>query len=701
MAKADKPNKPKSRHLRAFAFDPSLTVQFATSAVNEVAIDIPWNFDDDGNAITDRTHDGWLVEGPENEYLKVVDFDPASGAIYPPVDLNQQVLIYEGGWAPSEKNPQFHQQMVFAVAMKTIRHFETALGRTAFWAPRTLRNARGDVTESIPVPQLRIYPHGLRDRNAFYSPTTSALHFGYFTATGTEPSSESNASAQPDSPSLQKQLPRVGMVYTCLAHGIVAHETTHALLDGVHPGFMHPTNPDVDAFHEAFADIVALFQHFTYSSLLRHQIAKTRGDLRKQNLLGMLAYDFGRATGRGGALRDALGSIDPKTGEWQPKTPDHTEMERTFEPHKRGAIFVAAVFDAYRVIYESRCLDLLRIATGGTGILPEGAIHPDLVERLTTEATKTAEHFLNLCIRAIDYCPPVDINFGDYMRAMITADYDFCPIDERNYRTAIIESFRKYGIYPRDVRSLLIDAIMWLPPTNVDKSKWAEAAEKIEAAYERSKKGKNRRAKPATERNRLIVDWDLNTKRIKRYLTSYGRKKSDAKHDAKYWSKALYLALDPQTLSKELLSVCRRGKNPLFHVQSVRYARRVGDAGAIKNDLVVQVVQNRKGYFDPSVQQQVDEKGRGPKPDFIFPAGCTMILDAETKTPRFVIAKSVWGNRRLEDVRAYLQCQQQIEAALGSLQNTYFGIARRELQQDEPFALLHRMSDEAEVAPWH
>ena len=97
------------------------------------------------------------------------------------------------------------------------------------------------------------------------------------------------------------------VVFTALSHDIVAHETTHALLDGVHPRFNEPTNPDVPAFHEAFADIVALFQHFTYPTVLESQIRRTRGDLDSENLLGQLAQQFGRATGRGAALRDALG----------------------------------------------------------------------------------------------------------------------------------------------------------------------------------------------------------------------------------------------------------------------------------------------------------------------------------------------------------------------------------------------------------
>ena len=53
-----------------------------------------------------------------------------------PVDLDDPRLLAQDGWAPSEGNPQFHQQMVYAVAMKTIEHFERALGRPVLWRPR-------------------------------------------------------------------------------------------------------------------------------------------------------------------------------------------------------------------------------------------------------------------------------------------------------------------------------------------------------------------------------------------------------------------------------------------------------------------------------------------------------------------------------------------------------------------------------------
>src|SRR5439155_1128967 len=201
-------------------------------------------------------------------------------------------VLAQDGLAPSEGDPQFHQQMVYGVAMNTIHHFELALGRPIFWAPLRpwLRDRpldkylftrespptllQGDGKEDRYVQRLRIYPHALREANAYYSPQKRALLLGYFPAIG-----DDTGDHYPG-----------GLVFTCLSHDIIAHETTHALLDGLHRYFAEPSNLDVGAFHEAFADIVALFQHFTQPEALRHQIAQTRGDLAAENLLGQLAY---------------------------------------------------------------------------------------------------------------------------------------------------------------------------------------------------------------------------------------------------------------------------------------------------------------------------------------------------------------------------------------------------------------------------
>lgn len=415
---------PNIRRLRGYSFDPSLSVQLDTALVNEAVFKVRWEKE--------------LAAGPVGEYLEVVDFDPASKCFYAPVDLNDPYILAQDGLPPSESNPQFHQQMVYAVAMTTIQNFEKAFGRKALWS--SYRSGSDKFLQ-----RLRIYPHALRQANAYYNPRQKALLFGYFPASSSAP---------------EDHIPN-GIVFTCLSHDIIAHETTHALLDGMHRRFIENSHRDTLAFHEAFADIVALFQHFTFPEVLRQQIAKTRGDLASQSLLGQLAQQFGKAIGQYGALRDAIGAFDRKENKWKPYTPNPNDYQTVLEPHARGAILVAAVFEAFLSIYKCRIADLLRIASNGSGILTPGELHPDLVHRLADEAAKSARHVLDMCIRALDYCPPVDITFGDYLRAIITADTDLYSEDELGYRIAFIEAFRRRGIYPRDIKTLSEQSLCW------------------------------------------------------------------------------------------------------------------------------------------------------------------------------------------------------------------------------------------------
>jgi len=238
-------------------------------------------------------------------------------------------------------------------------------------------------------------------------------------------------------------------VFTCLSHDIIAHEVTHAITHRLRKYSLEPTNHDVLAFHEAFSDIVAIFQHFSFPEILRQAIQDNQGDLRSNTVLIKLAQQFGYATGQGDALRSAVDKPDPRI------------LNYTLEPHDRGSILVRAVFDAFFRTYQARIQDLLRLASGGTGQLPRGALHPDLVNRLASEANSIALATLRMCIRAFDYLPPVDVTFGDYLRSLVTADFELNPSDPNGLRLAMIEAFRERGIYPEGVNSLSEDALRW------------------------------------------------------------------------------------------------------------------------------------------------------------------------------------------------------------------------------------------------
>jgi hypothetical protein len=598
---------PQWRRLRGYAFDPGLSQQFETAAMNEITFRVPWEK---------------LDVGPVGEYVEVVDYDPASKSYYDPVDLEDYVGT--DGVDPDEGNPQFHQQFVYAVAMTTVRNFELALGRRVLWSHRDRTRRVGGWDQF--VDRLRIYPHAFRGANAYYSPGKNALLFGYFPAVGSATGA---------------QLPG-GLVFTCLSHDIVAHETTHALLDATLPKYLLPTNRDALAFHEAFADIVALFQHFSFPEVLRDHIAKTRGDLASQSLLGQLAQQFGQATGRYGGLREAIGRTD-ETGRWVPLTPDPSAYDTIDEPHARGALLVAAVFDAYLAIYRARVSDLIRLATGGSGVIPAGALPPDLVSRLTAEAAKTARHVLNICIRALDYCPPVDLTFPDYLRGLITADVDLVADDDWHYRVAIIEAFRKRGIYPRELRVVSEKSLRWPNGDELDEPARKAIqffAQELRPLLQATQYKPTRReifdlAQKFQQRMHTMLASKLNHEILGNFETVTGLHLADAE-----WPD-------------------EEGR-PRFEVHAVRPARRRGPNGEEINHVVLCITQSRRLTVDG---ERVSLHG-----------GCTLILDLDTLALRYAIGKPIADRQR---EHAYLEWlgEHPTAVALAGL--------------DEPIAYLH------------
>jgi hypothetical protein len=412
-------DQPSRRPLRIYSFDPMLANTLERVGPGVVTVEIPWEP---------------LWPGPRGARVIVTDYDggrrvnnqPARG-YYEPVNLDMTRVAIQGGLPPSEADPRFHQQMVYAVAMRTFEAFDKALGRR-------VRPVGG---------QLRLYPHAFRGENAYYDPDLRSVLFGYFQADEDKPG---------------KNIPGQ-FIFTALSGDIIAHEVTHALIHRIRPGLLDRTNRDVAAFHEAISDITAIFLHFTLPGVVEETIAASRSSLDDPSPLNELASQFGYATGRGQALRSAL------------DTPDPTRYEREMEPHARGAILVAAVFDAFRTNYKRRIADLLRLATGGSGVLGPGALHPDLVGRVSREAVRAADQVLTVCLRAFDYLPPVDVTFSDFLRAIVTSDRALFPSDAGALRTAFIDAFRRRGIFPEGVMSLGEASLVW--PTLEDDEAFA------------------------------------------------------------------------------------------------------------------------------------------------------------------------------------------------------------------------------------
>lgn len=370
-----------------------------------------------------------IAPGPVGYRVKVVDFDATSNKLYLPrkYQYAEDGQIIDPYALPSKKplstkaraafdkallsDPNFHAQNVYVIVMRVLARFELALGRRTCWG------STGH--------QLHVAPHAFCEANAFYSEVDRALLFGYF-----------------EGRSQQK-------VFTCLSHDIVAHETTHAILDGLRDRYTDPSGPDQAGFHEGFSDVVALLSIFSLRPIVelgltggKSSISSSNGirhiagsyltaDRIAESILFGLGKEFGQQMDgvRANALRRSV-KLEPSKA--------HLNNPANAEPHARGEIFAAALLWCMLELWVSRIKQL--------GTFGRNRYNLDMV---IDEGVKVADQLLTMVIRALDYCPTVDLEFSDFLAALLTVDREVAPDDSRfNYRDVIVKTFGRYGISP-------------------------------------------------------------------------------------------------------------------------------------------------------------------------------------------------------------------------------------------------------------
>jgi hypothetical protein len=388
---------PAQRYLTVIAQDPSVRVDGPKGPILMARIAVP-------------AED--LIPGPSGYRVQVVDYDSTTRRFNGAHDLPDSLAAEPPGWAKGDAKIvddfRFHAQNVYALVMKTLARFEFALGRRVGWSFRTH--------------QLKVSPHGMMDANAFYSPREEGLVFGYFAGV------------------------RGDTVYTCLSHDVVVHETTHALIDALRERYLDPSSPDQAAFHEGFADVIAILSVFSQPEMVRMLLApptRKGGDaalidkadvtvaaLRENALFG-LAEQMGQEIqgSRGGPLRQsALLAANPELF-------DSPEFQ---EPHRRGEVLVAAVLNGFIEVWAARIQDL--------GVPDQQSF---AVARVAEQGADIADTLATMWIRALDYMPPVHVEFGDALAAALTADTEVRPDDSRyRLRDHMRKAFLTYGIAP-------------------------------------------------------------------------------------------------------------------------------------------------------------------------------------------------------------------------------------------------------------
>jgi hypothetical protein len=504
------------------------------------------------------------------------------------LNLDEPTLVASFGIRPTTGNPQFAAQMVYAVSERVFETFSNALGRRPTFGPW---QARG--FEQKTRTQLLLQPNHMEDDNAYYDASDGSLKFGFFRATKT------------NSPLVAKG----SLQQYALSHDIICHELSHALLDGMRSHFIDKTSVDVAAFHEGFSDLIALFHHFTSPSLVQQAIEESGG-------VGVRALlDLGRQLGEsdnakgGSAMRTAIqamiseatidGSIDeawqerpmPVSISEEPMAYMRIDGNKPSECHDRGAVLVVAVMEAFLVVFRKRARPYRRLAKiakpNETASLPK-----ELVELLTKEVTKLAEHFLRIIIRAIDYCPPIDLQFGEYLRAMLTADRDLVPYDEFDYRGSLVRAFRKRGIDIDNVLDLSTDSLYWGPP-------------------------------PELPNNGKIPELAFSRLR----LADQGHT-AVTEEEMQRWGQCLidYICTSEETLNAFGLTVANKSYSAVV-LESINLSYRLNHRNESVRGLVAEVTQTR----------------HGTRTEFV--GGCTIILDERGRI-RYTISKRVTNLKR-------------------------------------------------------
>lgn len=365
-----------------------------------------------------------FLDGPVSPRVAVLDFEPGLGALATPARFLKPSGRAKIGSYEIQRPVTFGEQVdpltaavsVFGAVHKTIAMFEEedALGRQVEWA--------------FDAPQLLVVPRSGEMANAYYERESHSLQFFFFDPPGGGP-----------------------RIFTSSSQDIVAHETAHALLDGIAPDLYSAISPESLAIHESVADLASLLVSFRCRELTRAVLASSRGSISDSNVFSGLAEQFAMGLDRGPHYLRNLNN--------------QTTMAQVAhdEPHDLSAVLSGAfysvlikTYEDLRAHYASRSLPdptvvadaearyVEQRAAGGPGVPLEPA-EPGAASgtrtRTLTRSTGfgpdakalfvSAERIKRTLLRGLDYLPPGDVNFGDLARAVLASDEASHPDSER------------------------------------------------------------------------------------------------------------------------------------------------------------------------------------------------------------------------------------------------------------------------------
>jgi hypothetical protein len=329
-----------------------------------------------------------LMDGPTSARLAVVDYDGDAGQLAPAAKWSAEDWCFldpDGRPLNPEnyQNRQFRQVNAWAVIKNILSFYEQdrVLGRAIPWGFKDNR--------------LIVVPHAGYRMNAYYHRGSKSLQFCYF--------------GSPRDP-----------VHTCLSHDILAHETGHAILDGIRPYYNELNSLQTAAFHEFVADLTSILSALRNNSV-RHVVAEySDGDLSTMQVIGDLAERLGQNLAErehGAAARPYLRTAHNELS--------MGDIKDDWTAHKCSQVLTGAMFEILTrmAVYHRR----------------------DKRESARNALWHAIDRFTRIALRPLDYCTPVDIQFVDYARAVLLADSLTYPDDRQGYREIMREVFHRRG----------------------------------------------------------------------------------------------------------------------------------------------------------------------------------------------------------------------------------------------------------------
>ena len=382
-----------------------------------------------------------VLDGPVSPRVAVLDLDAgtgrlARGARYQPPEREGEPGTFRLQDPERLDAADVIQVSVFGAVLRTLEMFEEddALGRRVRWA--------------FEGSQLLVVPRAGEWANAFYQRESRSLQFYFFRQT----------------------LPsgRQERIYTCQSQDIIAHETAHAVLDGIAPDLYHALSPQAVALHEAVADLTAVLAAFRCRPLVRQVLKEQGGSIASSGAFSAIGEQFGKALGHErGHLRDLLNqkTLKPIDG-GRPE-----DVVTSVEPHALSEVLSGALYSVMLKLHEALKDEFARkpqarpslvapTETARQELPPEDAPEPPLAHRgfvsedAWQEARRrvsgkalavAASRFKRSLYRGLDYLPPGEVSFADLGRAILAADQASHP-DSGEQRTWLCQEFVRRGI---------------------------------------------------------------------------------------------------------------------------------------------------------------------------------------------------------------------------------------------------------------